>query len=66
MDHCLQRIQDALNIEDNRIPKEDAMAREAGEINDGDLVENKNEDDERDGNNCTFPILLNMRAYGEA
>ena len=53
MDHCRQRIQDAVHdIEDNRILEEPAIATEAGEINDGDLN--------------TFQILLNMRVYGEA
>ena len=54
MDHCRQRIQDAVHdIEDNRILEEEpAIATEAGEINDGDLN--------------TFQILLNMRVYGEA
>ena len=42
------------------------MAREAGEINDGDLVENKDVDDKTEGNNYTFQILVNMRAFGEA
>ena len=39
-----QRIQDAVDdIEYTRIlEEEDAMAREAGEINDGDLVEDEN------------------------
>ena len=47
MDRCRQRIQDAVDdIEGNRIyEEEDAMAREAGEINDVDLVENENVDD---------------------
>ena len=46
MDHCRQRIQDAVDdIGDNRLLEEDAMAREVGEINDGDLVENKNAND---------------------
>ena len=44
---------------------EDAMAREACEINDGDLVENENVDYEIEGDNY-FQILLNMRAHGEA
>ena len=63
-----QRIRDAVDdIEDNRIlEEEDAMAREAGEINDGDLVENKDVDDKTEGNNYTFQILVNMRAFGEA
>ena len=53
MDHCLQRIQDAFDyIEDYRILEEDAMAKKAGEVNDGDIN--------------AFQILLNMRAYGEA
>ena len=67
MDHCRQRIQDAVDdIGDNRLLEEDAMAREVGEINDGDLVENKNANDKIEGDNNAFQILLNMRAYGEA
>ena len=67
MDHCRQRIQDAVDdIGDNRLLEEDAMAREVGEINDGDLVENKNANDEIEGDKNAFQILLNMRAYGEA
>ena len=42
------------------------MAREVGEINDGDLVENENANDEIEGDNNAFQSLLNMRAYGEA
>ena len=42
------------------------MAREAGEINDGDLVENENADDEIEGDNYAFQILLNVTAHGEA
>ena len=38
------------------------MARVVGEINDGDLVEN----DEIEGDNYAFQILLNMRADGQA
>ena len=45
---------------------EDAMAREACEINDGDLVENENVEYEIEGDNYAFQILLNMRAHGEA
>ena len=61
MDHCRQRIQDDVDdIEDNRILEEDAMSEEADEINDGDLVENENVDDEIEGNNYAFQILLNM------
>ena len=67
MDHCRQRIQDAVDdIGDNRLLEEDAMAREVGEINDGDLVENENANDEIEGDNNAFQLLLNMRAYGEA
>ena len=67
MDHCCQRIQDAVDdIGDNRLLEEDAMAREVGEINDGDLVENKNANDGIEGDKNAFQILLNMRAYGEA
>ena len=67
MDHCRQRIQDAVDdIGDNRLLEEDAMAREVGEINDGDLVENKNANDGIEGDKNAFQILLNMRAYGEA
>ena len=54
------------DIGDNRLLEEDAMAREVGEINDGDLVENKNANDEIDGDNNAFQLLLNIRAYGEA
>ena len=36
------------------------------EINDGDLVENENVDDEREGNKNAFQILLNMAGHGEA
>ena len=54
-------------VEDNRILEEDdAMARKAGEIDDGDLVENENVDDEIEGSNYAFLILLNMIAHGEA
>ena len=42
------------------------MDWEAGEINDVDLVENENLDDEREGDNNAFQILLNMTAHGEA
>ena len=42
------------------------MAREIGEINDGDLVENENANDEIEGDNYAFQILLNMRADGQA
>ena len=67
MDHCCQRIQDAVDdIGDNRLLEEDAMAREVGEINDRDLVENENANDEIEGDNNAFQSLLNMRAYGEA
>ena len=54
-------------VEDNRILEEDdVMARKAGEIDDGDLVENENVDDEIEGSNYAFLILLNMIAHGEA
>ena len=67
MDRCCQRIQDTVdNIGDNRLLEEDAMAREVGEINDGDLVENENANDEIEGDNNAFQLLLNMRACGEA
>ena len=46
--------------------EEDAMARDAGEINDGDLVENGHADDDIEGDKYAFQILLNIRAYGEA
>ena len=61
-------IHDAVDdIEDNWIlEEEDAIAREAGEINDGDLVENENADHEIEGDNYAFQIHLNTRAYGEA
>ena len=42
------------------------MARDAGEINDGDLVENGHADDDIEGDKYAFQILLNIRAYGEA
>ena len=42
------------------------MAREAGEINDGDLVENENADNEIEGDNYAFHILVNMTAHGIA
>ena len=42
------------------------MAREAGEINDGDLVENENADERIEGDNYALQILLNMTADGEA
>ena len=42
------------------------MAREAGEINDGDLVENENADNEIEGHNHAFQILVNMTAHGIA
>ena len=42
------------------------MAREAGEINDGDIVENENANDEIEGDNNAFQILLNVDVYGEA
>ena len=63
-----QRIQDAVDdIEDTRIlEEEDAMAREAGEINDGDLVENENVEYEIQGDNYAFQILVNMTAHGIA
>ena len=68
MDHCRQRIQDAADdIEDNRIlEEEDAMAWEAGEINDGYLIENENVADEIEGNNYAFQIILNTTAHGGA
>ena len=68
MDHCHQRIQNAVDdIEDNGIlEEEDAMAREAGEINDGYLVENEIADDRIEGDNYALQILLNMTADGEA
>ena len=67
-DQCRHRIQDAVDdIENNRILEyEDAMAWEAGKINDGDLVDNENVDDEREGDNNAFQILLVMTAHGEA
>ena len=53
MDHCLQRIQDAFDyIEDYRILEEDAMAKKAGKVSDGDIN--------------AFQIPLNMRAHSEA
>ena len=53
MDYCRQRNWDA--VEDNRILKEEfVMAREGGEINDGDLIENENADDEMEGDNYAF------------
>ena len=60
MDHCCQRIQGALDdFEDkNILEEEDAMAREAGEINDVDLVEKENVDDEIEGKNYAFQILF--------
>ena len=33
--------------------------------NDGDLIENGNPNDEVEGNDYAFQILLDMRAYGE-
>ena len=45
---------------------EDAMARDACEINDGDLVENENADNEIEGHNHAFQILVNMTAHGIA
>ena len=50
-------------FEDNRIlEEEDAMAREAGEINEGDPVKNRDVDDKIVGDNYAFLVLLNMRA----
>ena len=69
MGHSRLRIQDAVDdIEDNRILKEeeDVMGREAGEINDGDLVEDENVDDEIEGNTYAFQTLLRIRASSEA
>ena len=41
------------------------MAREAGEINDGDLAENESADDEFKGDDSALQILRNMGAAGE-
>ena len=67
MGHSRLRIQDAVDdIEDNRILKEeeDVMGREAGEINDGDLVENENVDDEIEGDDYASQTLVSIRASG--
>ena len=61
MEHCRDRIQDALedNEEDRLLEEAEVMAREAGEY----LVENDNAEDDIEGEDHALQILLNMRGY---
>ena len=62
MEHCRDRIQDALedNEEDRLLEEAEVVAREAGEY----LVQNDNAEGDIEGEDYALQILLNMRGYG--